>query len=97
MSKSKKRKKNSKSQKIIPLKPHNYVQKIARKLPIHECIIDENWQEEGISNVLVSRKRKNGNFVLGSYLIDTFCLGLKDTHYIHNIDFYEYEEIKKKS
>lgn len=57
----------------------------ARNFPIVDCWISDNWQagyedeDEGLVQVLISRQQPDGNICLGFYLIDTFCLGLKNT------------------
>lgn len=65
----------------------------ARKLPIHQCFITKNWQEAGKSNVLVSRIHSNGNLTVGLYLVDLYCIGVKDTWYLFNISSFEYDEL----
>jgi hypothetical protein len=49
------------------------------KFPIHECKVLENWKETGISPVYVSRELTKDSYVFISYLVDFWCLGLKDT------------------
>lgn len=49
------------------------------KFPVYECKIIKNWKEVGISPVIVSRKLTKDLYVFISYLIDFWCLGLKDT------------------
>lgn len=49
------------------------------KFPIHECKVLKNWQETGISPVYVSRELTKDSYVFISYLVDFWCLGLKDT------------------
>lgn len=87
MSKKKRKKKNAK---IIPfrkeLSPKNYIIKIARKLPIHEIRITSGFLELGTSNMLVSRRKKNGDLVVGYFKIDSFCVGLLES------DFYFFDE-----
>lgn len=92
MARSKNRKKKSKSPQQVKLKPENYIRKVGRKLPVHECLIDENWKKEGFSPVIISRKRANGNMIACTYLVDLYCLGVKETMFIHDIDPYSYEE-----
>lgn len=92
MARSKNRKKKSKAPQQVKLKPENYIRKIGRKLPIHECLIDKNWKEEGFSPVIISRKRANGNMIACTYVVDLHCLGVKETMFIHDIDSYSYEE-----
>lgn len=49
------------------------------KFPIHECKVLKDWEDIGISPVYISRKLTNSSYVLISYLVDFWCLGLKDT------------------
>jgi hypothetical protein len=54
----------------------------ARDYPLLECRISENWQKEndmGLIEVLVARKQPDGDVCFGLYLIDKYCLGLKNT------------------
>lgn len=77
------------------LSPEKYIQTKCRNLPIVECLIGENWQEVGMATIVVARRHTNGNYTLGIYLVDTFCLGLKDSVYKFNITEEEYEEYKE--
>lgn len=65
--------------------------KSARDLKIHECLINEDWQERGIVEILISRKQNNGSLIFGVYLVDTGCLGLKNTFCNTNISMDTYE------
>ncbi len=49
------------------------------KFPIHECKVLKDWEDTGISPVYVSRKLTNTSYVFISYLVDFWCLGVKDT------------------
>ncbi|MDI6793048.1 MAG: hypothetical protein QME81_09305 [bacterium] len=65
----------------------NYI-KNARKYPVYECLINSDWQREtehGLVRILLSREQPNGNIVFATYLVDIYCLGLKNTFY--NADF----------
>lgn len=77
------------------LSPEKYIQTKCRNLPVVECLIGENWQEVGMATIVVARRHTNGNYTLGIYLVDTFCLGLKDSVYKFNITEEEYEEYKE--
>lgn len=48
------------------------------KFPIYECKVLKNWKEVGISPVYVSRELSKESFVFISYLVDFWCLGVKD-------------------
>jgi len=91
MSKSKKSKAK---QTKIPLSPETYIRKKARTLPLFECIINSEWKDEGLATIIVARKHVNGNLTLGLYLVDLYCLGVKDSFYKFNISQGEYENIK---
>lgn len=49
------------------------------KFPVYECKVLENWEETGISPVYVSRELTKDSYVFISYLVDFWCLGIKDT------------------
>lgn len=63
----------------------------ARSCPIHECLINPEWKEQGLAQILLSRRQPNGSFVLGVYLVDILCLGLKDAFCNANIPLADYE------
>lgn len=49
------------------------------KLPVYECKVLKNWEKTGISPVFVSRELTKDSYVFISYLVDLWCLGVKDT------------------
>lgn len=53
----------------------------ARSYPLLECLISSRWKSDdtGLVEVLVARQQPDGNVCLGLYLVDKFCLGLKNT------------------
>lgn len=53
--------------------------KNARDFPIFECLINPLWQEVGLARILITRRQPNGKFIIGVFLVDIFCLGLKNT------------------
>jgi len=65
---------------VTSLSPRALIQR-ARDFPIRECWISQGWQtgSEGLTQVLIARDQPNGNIAFGVYLVDTQCLGLKDT------------------
>lgn len=84
------RKKKASTQ-IQPLSFSNYIIKNARKLELLKC-----WKSdtsEGMGHFVVARQRKNGTLVVGVYLIDLYCLGLKDTFYS---EFEDLGDLNKK-
>lgn len=55
----------------------------ARHYPLEGCWVQKDWQREegGLLIVTVARRQPNGNIAFGTYLVDIFCLGLKNTTY----------------
>jgi hypothetical protein len=92
MSKNKKGKVTSLNQESFS--PEKYIKTQARTLPIFECLVTEDWEETGICSIIVARMHKTGNITAALYLVDTNCLGLKDTLYEFNISPGEYEYLK---
>lgn len=75
------------------LSPKAYIRKVARKLPIYECRIYNNWAEEPKTQVFVARQRQQGDLLVGFFLVDRWCLGVKDAFYKVNLSIFEYEEM----
>ncbi len=89
LKKRQKRKAAAKKKRLIPLvqSPRAIVRK-ARQFPIMECVINSGWDSEagdGLTRIVLSRQQPNGGIVFGAYMIDMFCLGLKNT--FCNADF----------
>jgi hypothetical protein len=85
-----------KTGKIIQmLSPENYIRKKVRSLPIYECLANSEWKEQGVAHVVIARKHTNGNITACMYLVDLFCLGIKNTQYFFNIPETEYQEMKE--
>ena len=78
---------------IQMLSPENYIRTKARTLPIYECLINSDWEDTKLANLVIARGHVNGNRTTCMYLVDLLCLGLKDTHYIFNIPMSDYKEM----
>ena len=63
------------------LVPHGRQTMPIASAPIHECLIPESLFDIGIGNVIVSRKMPNGFIGVAFFLVDVFCLGVKDAFY----------------
>jgi hypothetical protein len=53
----------------------------AVQFPIRECLVPDNLSEEGIGNLVISRTLPNGHLASVTFLLDTFCLGIKNVSY----------------
>lgn len=67
------------------MSPEKYIKEKARLLPIDKCYINSDWKDKGLAQIVVTRKKANGNYVVGVYLVDTFCMGVKDTFCRHDM------------
>jgi hypothetical protein len=50
----------------------------AREYPLVGCWIMAGWQESGIAPVIVAREQEPGRVMFGDYMVDLYCLGIKD-------------------
>lgn len=85
---AKKRKK-----KPLPTKPlteDQFMRLKMRQLPISECWMEAGWEERGLCCIVVTRKHPNGKIAMGIFLVDNFCLGLKESHYYFSIPDEDY-------
>ncbi|HEY5326917.1 MAG TPA: hypothetical protein VIJ27_07950, partial [Mucilaginibacter sp.] len=80
-----------------PLSPEKYIKTQARVLPIVECLVTEEWENVGICNIFIARQHITGNFTVGMYLVDLYCLGVKDTFYQFNITPEDYRYLKRNN
>jgi len=85
--------KNNKAKQATLLSPEKYIQTKARNLPIKECWVTKDYKGLGIAHVIVTRQHTSGNLTFGNYMVDTFCLGVKNAMYKYNMPDYEYEDM----
>ncbi len=86
-----KKKKNKVPQKFSPKAYLRNGQ--ARKLPIHHCLVPDNWRELKKFTTFVARKHINGNITFACFLVDLLCTGIKDATFKVNMDVYEYKSL----
>ncbi len=74
------RSRKKKQAKMAPSSTFGTIKKIkeARNLPVYECLSNLSWKESGLAHILISRRQPDGNLLFGVYLVDIFCLGLKN-------------------
>lgn len=54
----------------------------AIKAPVHECLVGEELFERGLGTVILSRLMPHGGIATSLFLLDVFCLGVKNAHFI---------------
>ncbi len=75
------------------LSPENYIRFRVRNLPSGSSYINDNWRESGFAMIIVTRDHINGNVTHCAYIIDLYCLGMRDSFWFFNqnpLDFKEY-------
>lgn len=81
----------------IAQQPKNFVRH-AREFPIKDCWINAGWNAgdapgvDGLVTVVITREQPDGNIMFASYLLDMFCLGLKDTMFDVNVPQVAFDE-----
>lgn len=76
------------------LSPEKYIRTKARNLPLYESLVPERLFDDGQGLILISRQHASGNFTVGVYWVDVFCLGIKESLYHFNLTPGEYKDLK---
>ena len=74
------KKKKQSQQQQQALSPEKYIKQRARSLKIDKCYINDSLQSVGEGLVIVTRKR-GPYYCMAAYLVDAYCLGVKDTYF----------------
>jgi len=65
-------------------------------LPVHECLIPENLFDVGIGSLIWARRAGGGQLAVSAFVLDVFCLGVKNAMF-RGLDERVYEEEMKPS
>ena len=57
--------------------PQYYLQN-ARTYPIFGCWMEKGWQEQGLARVVVARQQPDNRIIFAVFIVDHYCLGVKD-------------------
>ena len=52
----------------------------ASAAPIYQCLITDTDQIDGMGYAVLSRQLPSGNMAFGFFMVDRYCLGVKDAH-----------------
>ena len=78
------------------LSPDNYIITKGRDLPFYECRISKNWQKDGMASLFITKIMPSGKYIVGMYMIDILCLGIKDSAYKFALTQDEYNTLTEK-
>ena len=65
------------------------------KAPVHECLISAALEDQGLGEVIICRRSASGEIALGLFLVDRYCMGVKDC-FGRIISGAEYRGMKEK-
>ena len=54
---------------------------VARQAPIHECLVRKAICDQGIGDLVISKRLPEGYIAMSAFLVDTYCLGIKNTFF----------------
>ncbi|ABK43759.1 hypothetical protein Mmc1_1248 [Magnetococcus marinus MC-1] len=66
------------------------------ELPVFDSFVADTLFDRGIGNLILSRKVATGEFAFGCYLIDIWCLGVKNC-FCNIIPAFQYDEFIKQA
>jgi len=75
-----KAKEKAKRRMLARQKSRGFIQQMAaaRSAPIVDCLMSSNLWECGLGQVLISRRLPRGNVATSVFIVDVYCLGVKD-------------------
>ena len=79
------------------LSPTTYIKTKSRSLPWGKCYINDNWQLMGMAVIVLSRVQPSGKLIIGVYIVDTKCLGLKNTGFRFGLDPDDFGDFLEKA
>jgi hypothetical protein len=82
---------------VQALSPEKYIRQKSRNLPIFKCWINKNWEESRLANIVIARQHVGKSLTVCIYLVDLYCLGVKDTYYLFNILESELDEFFREN
>ena len=50
----------------------------SQNYPVEKCLINGDWEKKGMANIIVIRRQEEDRYIFAGYLVDLFCLGVKD-------------------
>ncbi len=75
------------------LSPEQFMKQRARSLEIGTCYVSEDITECGEGHVIVTRRHTGGRVSVAVYLVDIYCIGVKDSFFRLRLEDDELEEM----
>lgn len=64
----------------------------ACEYPLLGCWIMEDWQAQGITPVVVARQMEENRIIYGTFLVDIYCLGIKNALWKSDVSLKQFEK-----
>lgn len=66
------------------------------RYPIHECLVNADWQQSLLATIFVARKRTDNTYAASVFLVDLGCLGVKNAIAKTVLSASEYLELRSR-
>lgn len=86
------KKKKTQNKQETSMSPEKYIRTKVRSLEIGKCYKTDTINDEGLIYVVVTRNHNGGKRSVGAFLIDKYCLGVKNAFCKLRLDDYDYED-----
>jgi hypothetical protein len=73
------------------------LQKVALLGGTLECYVNPEWQEKGLASIIVLAKTPGGRCAYAGFLVDVWCVGLKDTWGKSEASAAEIQELRERA
>lgn len=54
--------------------------------PVEACYLNAGWKEQGLARIVITRSQEKGKIMVGAFLVDIFCLGVKNAFCNEGLD-----------
>lgn len=88
-----KKKKHNRQQGQQFLSPEQYIRQKARTLELGKCYVGDDIEKMGEAHIIVSRKHTGGRVSMAVFLVDIWCVGVKDSFYRLRMEDYEFQDL----
>lgn len=85
-----KRKQKKRQLRVLSLRGERHLKSDAH--PLHACVVNRHWHEDGMASILMTRHLANGRLTLAAFLVDRWAMGLKDAWGRTDISVSEFDE-----
>ena len=86
------KKKPTTASNFATLSPKQYIKQRARQLPLVKAFINSDFLENGMACVVIVRQQGGEKYLVGTFMVDIFCLGIKNSLFAMGMPEYDFEE-----